>query len=542
MAHHFEWDPYPDATSTPNYPLSPYSAPDKFAPPNPNEPDHGPVVDDDFYAYGGEHTVSESTSRLVFEHKIQQFLATPAEERLEICGLDADEASILFGVCDDGNPCKQCLTAPGVTGTRCRRGLVDNIVPSSSLFCTAPSSKPSIASSTNVPAALQPALDELANAKTRLKHVHRQLRCSGPRATEKGVTEILHRVITIDIDFSTFNPMPDLVNTRSFPYGGLIIQIVWELTDCPATAQIMGVGVVEQLVALLEAASLCEARFGHWDEEKRLVYISMRCLLQCARTLRLSSLGFLMLDPHGFCTAGECICPGLAGVNKHVSVYVRALTGALFSTKKGKDSSWILMFYSLCIQSHVRRALLSLEQSWQHTGSEVPYQTTAPATSKYLHTAICIFQQISAQKKGSLADQIGQARPAPSLYLGAQLAATGGAWQKWHEEGINGYLERIFQVDDDTRRPSTAIPLGSSGPGATTTPLAGQTGMDWTSGGFPNATSHMAPHPEVSASVPSIYSTTSVADSHPSWTDSVNPSLLSLSTISGGTAYEYFAP
>lgn len=409
-------------------------------------------------------------------------------------------------------------------------------------------------------------MSQLANSKSRLWQLDAGLRHPDSSSTpfdnmKGGIAEILHSVITAKVDFTDFNPYPDIVPPRKLPYHRHIIQIVWELTDCPHIAPLMGVTVVEELVALLEAASACEARFGRWNVEKRLVYTSMLCLLYCARAIRLSSLGLMMFGPHSLCPPSTCISPAFADINKYVSLYVQILSSAIFnSTKRTQDSAGLLVFYSFCIQNHVRHALISLEQSWQHI---VPKPLTA---SNYLHAAISLFQQISAQNQGNeLADQVRRADPAPSLFLGTQqLAALGGNWQKWQREGINGYLGRIFELDNQTSRPTTAVTRTSSDSARTvrlvpkmnhtaaaTPHVATSNAMDWTSAGFSSPTSSSSsstPHMQVYPHTLSMHSATSIADSDPSWINSVNPSLLSVSTstststsaVSDGMTFPYF--
>jgi hypothetical protein len=186
----------------------------------------------------------------------------------------------------------------------------------------------------------------------------------------------------------------------------------------------------------------------------------MNCLWYCLETLRLDSASLLRSDAHLSCSPKKCISPGLQGLDANVPQYLDSLTGALLGKKRNEDSNWLLIFYSLCIQAYVRRALMALEERWQSVcpGGENP--TGILSSANYLHTAASLFSRISTQNRGKLEDDILQTQPPHSEYLGlASLGdllnqhlsnPTSGAegWDKWREEGIDRYLRRIFDIND----------------------------------------------------------------------------------------------
>jgi hypothetical protein len=163
---------------------------------------------------------------------------------------------------------------------------------------------------------------------------------------------ILVSVININVEYIRgFNHLPGLIPFFEFPYDTFIVKIIWELTDNPAAAHAMVIEAVEELVALLEAASLYEGKFGHHTRKKRLVYTSMKCLLDCARALRLSSSGLLTADAHRFRLANQCLSPSLDHLSLDVPLYVTTLTSALFSDRNRKHNNWLLAFYSLAFRA-----------------------------------------------------------------------------------------------------------------------------------------------------------------------------------------------
>ena len=188
----------------------------------------------------------------------------------------------------------------------------------------------------------------------------------------------------------------------------------------------------------------------------------MSCLWCCMKALRLDSAKLLSANAHSSCSSKRCISPGLCGLSTHVPQYVESLTGALLGKKRNENSHWLLIFYSLCIQSYVRRALMVLEESWQSICAGAENATGLLGSANYLHTAASLFTRISAQNKGKLEDEILRTVPQRSEYLGLgslghllnqyspNPAPGADGWDKWREEGIDHYLRRIFEIHDAT--------------------------------------------------------------------------------------------
>jgi len=330
-----------------------------------------------------------------------------------------------------------------------------------------------------LPRSLQPAAHLLSRAKKRQCQAVSQLKSPGYLVGSHD--SIFCRVVNIQVpNIRVFvDPLePKLVEMgvllsasrpqHGLPYDELIVSIVWEVVDNP-DAQPTGVGTVEDLVALLEAASLCEARWGPNDRTKRLVYNSMCYLLHCMQALRLSADGLLAADAdaaHAHCAqAQECTSPALHGITRYALRYAEALSTALFNQRRTKDKNWLLVFYSLYIQGYVRCALMALEQRWQSVelsaagGMEVEGGTQRLRSASYLQTAVFWFGKFSMKGGGTLAKSIQSERPEPSVYLQKPLHSSqaggssgGGSWQQWRNEGASQFLGRIYQIpiDDST--------------------------------------------------------------------------------------------
>jgi len=268
---------------------------------------------------------------------------------------------------------------------------------------------------------------------------------------------IFFRVVNIQVpgirkaEFDLLEQMELLNPSLELPYDEVIAKIVWEMEDNPQAKQVTGIESLEDLVGLLEAAAVCEAKSGHHEELRRLVFPSMCCLHHILEALRLSSHDLLIAKPHAYCAeANMCVSPGLRSLTKHVHRYTKALNTALFHKKKGKNNNWLLIFYSLCIQCYVRRVLMAIEaRELDAKGPGIPRGGLESET--YLRDAIFLFREMSLQSRGKLARTVRNSGAKPSLYLGQQQSngsETKNTWEKWHEEGIVGYIGRIFDLTD----------------------------------------------------------------------------------------------
>ena len=93
----------------------------------------------------------------------------------------------------------------------------------------------------------------------------------GRTAEDSPHQRILLNIATTDIMDLRGTPY-NLVNDQlayEFAYDALILKIVWELMDNDRAAKIIGVGDLEDLVAMLEAASRCEAKFKKYGMKVR---------------------------------------------------------------------------------------------------------------------------------------------------------------------------------------------------------------------------------------------------------------------------------
>jgi len=211
------------------------------------------------------------------------------------------------------------------------------------------------------------------------------------------------------------------------------------------------------------------ARFCHLliRKQRRLIYCSLNCLRHCLEAIRLCTSGTLTPTAHTLCSSADCTAPGLDGLSKRIPKYVEALTGALLRKKRDEDDNWVLVFYSLCIQSYVRRGLMKLDDQWRASSKSPDCAAQPLGSHNYLQGAVSLFCRVSAQNRGKLANQIERLPATPSAYVGVSslgdlldqplphVPTTAGSWDKWREQGIDRHLRRIFEIEDGVSVPNT---------------------------------------------------------------------------------------
>ncbi|KAM7197448.1 hypothetical protein V8F20_006593 [Naviculisporaceae sp. PSN 640] len=346
------------------------------------------------------------------------------------------------------NPCDRCAAQLGNVKIACLRGDVCILRSEVPFLCHLQTGADGL-ELLQLPTGLQPGASFLSRTKQRRNHDWERMKDIEMR--DPGRPLFWSVVNTTVPNINRFSPggFEDMGLTYTkVTYDVLIMSIVWELENNPRAAHLMGIGSVAHLVAFLEAACLCESRFGHYEPTNRLVYAAMRLVLYCLEALRLLDNNLLAANTHAYCTeANKCICPAFHGITKYGERYADLLTKALFSKKRDGTNIWTLVFYSLCLQAHVRRALMALEGGLVDLGR----QAVSDRTHTYLHNAITLFEQISLQKDRKLAIKVctALAQVQPSIYLReANARDIEIGWENWRNEQHNmpRYLRSIFTV------------------------------------------------------------------------------------------------
>jgi hypothetical protein len=89
----------------------------------------------------------------------------------------------------------------------------------------------------------------------------RRIKKHGPEINDVATHSILIKIMTREVP-----ELEGLISgdgrEREYCYDRLLAIVVWDLTDNPSSAHILGIESLDDLVALLENASLAEAKFS----------------------------------------------------------------------------------------------------------------------------------------------------------------------------------------------------------------------------------------------------------------------------------------
>jgi hypothetical protein len=182
---------------------------------------------------------------------------------------------------------------------------------------------------------------------------------------------------------------------------------------------------------------------------------------------------------HATCEPYRCKINAFATLTTCLKEYLELLSKVIFKKNaKLRKDWWLSVFYSFCIQSYVRRALMVLVATVNQT----------PPATKYLHLAVQLFfVTCNAAAKGydpvsydfeNLAltelSALTHHYLNPSDAVLAQVAAQKISWEEDEIGSSYDYLGLLFDMDRDIFIPPTARPH-LHGYGTVSRPLIGDT-------------------------------------------------------------------
>ncbi|KAH6714224.1 hypothetical protein BKA61DRAFT_607420 [Leptodontidium sp. MPI-SDFR-AT-0119] len=234
------------------------------------------------------------------------------------------------------------------------------------------------------------------------------------------------------------------------PLNECILAIAWELFDYPFSCfDITETGDLGGLVRLLPSVARYQAKHQSELNSDQLIAQSLICLRSCLEALRIKASGFLGKQRHVSCNSGLCKFECLEYVKLNISLYFDELSRVFFKKEnmRNKTTWWLSAFYSFCIQSFVRRALLELEKE------SLVFATLA--SRDYLRDPVQLFVAISSLDDPLIRplarDLSGKVKTnamveGPNLddYEEARLAV---GQNTWLTDGISGsydYLTSLF--------------------------------------------------------------------------------------------------
>lgn len=202
------------------------------------------------------------------------------------------------------------------------------------------------------------------------------------------------------------------------------------------------------------------------NDKDQLIELSLLCLQASLVAIQEQEENKLQSSSHTTCTSFECKIDSVDKLNAYLKGYIRLLSDVIFkkNAKLGKDW-WLSVFYSFCIQSFVRGALLTLVSKFDVN------QITA--VSQYLHIAVNLFFVIcNATGKGydplsydfhnlSVVETFVLTRSYLRVEDGrlAQIAVQNKLWELNGIDSSYDYLGQLFGMDRTIFVPSAAKPL-----------------------------------------------------------------------------------
>jgi len=245
------------------------------------------------------------------------------------------------------------------------------------------------------------------------------------------------------------------------PLDECILGILWEAFDCPLSQNT--IGNIGDALILMRAATIYQAKTGTVSylltspppdrrqlksTQDQLIPHSLVCLRSCLEVLRLKYSGFLDVISHRTCGPSTCKIDCIAQLTSALAKYLAELSSVFFKKDNMRSKSWRLsIFYSFCIQSIVRKALINLVG----IGGSID---ACLGAKQYLHLAIRLFiassgihdplmRSFSAEPENLPDDEASRVED----YILAQYASQ---QKKWSSIGIMSsadYLKYIFEDD-----------------------------------------------------------------------------------------------
>ncbi|KAF7532131.1 hypothetical protein G7054_g8253 [Neopestalotiopsis clavispora] len=126
-----------------------------------------------------------------------------------------------------------------------------------------------------------------------------------------------------------------------------------------------------------------------------LISKAIACLRHCMEALCIHDADLLTTRDHEQCDSGTCRIDCFHSLNISIRTYTEELSQVFLGREKNREDKrwWLATFYSLCIQAHVRYAMMFIESELNsHTKSDAK----GLSTWDYLHQVVRIFSEDSS--------------------------------------------------------------------------------------------------------------------------------------------------
>ncbi|KAL3417195.1 hypothetical protein PVAG01_11195 [Phlyctema vagabunda] len=182
---------------------------------------------------------------------------------------------------------------------------------------------------------------------------------------------------------SRFSSLKANLTASSVPINECILELIWELEKTTSSrAMVEECFGFENFVLLCTSAASYQARLVN----DNLISQSLICLRSCLEALRAQKSGILEGQSHEYCHLGKCNIKCLHDIHTNIQRYLDEVSRVILESDmtQKRNPWWLSIFYSVCIQSLVRKTLLRLPS----------YRVEA--CQQYLHLPIRVFVAMSS--------------------------------------------------------------------------------------------------------------------------------------------------
>lgn len=260
-------------------------------------------------------------------------------------------------------------------------------------------------------------------------------------------------------------------SARLIPLEDYVQIAVWELGHSPSSQSILRGKTLEELVILLRSAALCQVKIGNvscscslnqqWctnggQSKEQLISRSLICLTSALEVMRIQNSTYIDGFGHQSCETSSCRIECIKKLDLSLKQYLDELSHVFFLKENMRNikSWWLSGFYSLCIQSVVRQALIKIETYNSSTG----WGSRHAAPKQFLQLAVRLFVT-SSPVPDPLVGNLPQSYPSGELPkemlwdMHCEVAQVAVKQDNWIENGIKNsgdYLKLIFEDDGQT--------------------------------------------------------------------------------------------
>ncbi|KAL7620503.1 hypothetical protein AAE478_009498 [Parahypoxylon ruwenzoriense] len=168
----------------------------------------------------------------------------------------------------------------------------------------------------------------------------------------------------------------------------------WGLIDIMSAKEVLRIKSAEHTLEVMKAAITYEKEYGL----SHAVSIAIECFRNCIEILRLHDGGHLVSELHNDCRADHCQVQPFQNLDSNIRSFTDELSKVIFRKENRLHDRrwWLSTFYSLWIQSYVRRTIQFMKEQSKRQGHPELSSEMQSTCSAYLLLALELFDAASA--------------------------------------------------------------------------------------------------------------------------------------------------